>query len=461
MIFKFRSRLLLQKPGSKAIYSIPVVSASTHAELPFFVPTMDIEVLSQKWGTDFIAPVRFDDIVRLQVSVQFNDYEKVKWQDLFSGRILTPSVQFQNGKNTARFSCVGNSDETRTKLIENAYNLTTDATIENIFIVNMALNADRISYDPALDVENLLPQNLDITDYQIKAGQKYIKDFLQDLEKLTAYSWYFKERARYNADGTLIVPTVIDFLPLKGTPPLPSTGIAYKNQFGDTWNVTVSGGTVTSISVNGTSTGQTSGKFTLNNNDTITLAYSEDNAPYWDWIPVNCPTTYKIIEGTSRFLSADFQAIGDMVYTRAIETGAQITGGSTNYLGWSENITASGLYGKRVFSETNTGFTSNAMCARFAKGIVDMFRYPIPAGQVVLQLTPEAKIGDFVPVTIPSVDLNGSIVNNYFRVMKVQHDISATRATTTLDLGYVVSTPEDFLLRFAKQAQLAMKNFIS
>lgn len=64
-------------------------------------------------------------------------------------------------------------------------------------------------------------------------------------------------------------------------PTLPATTVAHTNVFGrDAW-VTVSGGTVTAIAIDGVSTGLTSGQFVVPNNRTITLTYS--SAPTWAW----------------------------------------------------------------------------------------------------------------------------------------------------------------------------------
>ena len=464
MIYKFKCRLLVQKNNATNIYSLPVVSATTSWEMSFSVPTMDVEVLSQDGATDYIAPIRFDDIVRLQVSVQFNDNEKVVWQDLFGGRVLTPEVTFEAGKNTAKFNCVGHSDESRTKLLETVnnqspYPYAAGKQITEIFTTILQVYGDRLCQDPSFQNDDPTPENLDTTDYEIKANQKYLKDFFQDLEKITGYTWFFRERPRYNKNGTLITPTIIDFLPIPGNPPLPDSGVYYENQFLSTWKVNVSGGTVSDIDINEVSTGETSGTFTLTAWDRITITYTGDIPPTWEWIPLN--NKYKIIEGTPRLLSADFSAKGDTVYTRALEAGTVSSSTSTQFYWPSENITASGKYGVRTFSETDTGFTSDIMCANFAAGIVEKFAYPINVGEVVLQGTPEASIGDYVPVIIPSVDLNGQSLNNYFSVVKVQHDISAGKFNTTLGLGYVIDSPEKYLLRFAKMAHMAMNNFIS
>lgn len=463
MNYKFSHRLLVQKPNSKAIYSIPAVSASVTYEWPFSVPQMDIEVLSQAGATDYIAPIRFDDIVRYQVAMRFNDYEKVVWQDLFSGRIQTPETQFQSGKNTAHLHCTGHSEAARTTLLEPIgvnppMSFATGAQIFQIFIGILDTYGHRICYDPGYDQENQLPQNTDTTDYQIKPYQKYLHDFFQDFEKVCAYQWYFKERPRYNSDGTLITPTIIDFLPVPGTPLPPVSGVTYTNQLQSTWNVNITGGIVTSIVINGSTQSDVNGTFTLASNDTIQINFT--NAPIWNWIPT--VNRYKVIEGTPRLLSANFQAKGDQVYTRAVELGSTYTGEDSltyQYMGSADNLDTQTLYGVRTYSETDTGFGSIPMCEAFAAGIVEKFCYPINAGQVVLQLTPEAHICDYIPVTIPSCDLNGSSIKNYFLVTKVQHDISPGSARTTIDVGYPLTTPESYIIQFAKMAHLSVKNF--
>jgi hypothetical protein len=66
------------------------------------------------------------------------------------------------------------------------------------------------------------------------------------------------------------------------TPAIPASGTAYANTFGVRVRVFVSGGTVTAIAINGTSTGLTSGSFELNPSETITLTYTA--APRWVWL---------------------------------------------------------------------------------------------------------------------------------------------------------------------------------
>ena len=64
-------------------------------------------------------------------------------------------------------------------------------------------------------------------------------------------------------------------------PAVPATTVAYTNAFGSDCFVTVTGGTVTEIAVDGVDTGEISGMFFVANGHTITLTYTA--APAWVW----------------------------------------------------------------------------------------------------------------------------------------------------------------------------------
>ncbi|QQE80940.1 hypothetical protein [Alicyclobacillus sp. SO9] len=66
-----------------------------------------------------------------------------------------------------------------------------------------------------------------------------------------------------------------------GAPGIPSSGTQFTNPFSVPAFVFVTGGTVSSIVINGATTGLTGGSFMLNPEDTITLNYS--GAPSWAW----------------------------------------------------------------------------------------------------------------------------------------------------------------------------------
>ena len=74
------------------------------------------------------------------------------------------------------------------------------------------------------------------------------------------------------------VPAYSQALP---APAVPASGTAHTNTFASAATVYVTGGTVSSIAVGGTSTGQTAGAFYVQPSQSITLTYTA--APTWTW----------------------------------------------------------------------------------------------------------------------------------------------------------------------------------
>ncbi|MDD4521709.1 MAG: right-handed parallel beta-helix repeat-containing protein [Methanosarcina sp.] len=73
----------------------------------------------------------------------------------------------------------------------------------------------------------------------------------------------------YNPTGPLTAPT------------LPASGTVYTNIFGYPCAVSISGGTITEIAINGVAIGQIAGEFIIPNNTTIKLTYT--GTPSWKW----------------------------------------------------------------------------------------------------------------------------------------------------------------------------------
>ncbi|MBA8925913.1 hypothetical protein BC739_003112 [Kutzneria viridogrisea] len=81
--------------------------------------------------------------------------------------------------------------------------------------------------------------------------------------------YYVRWNSNYNPRGIVTPPSV------------PASGVATSNTFGADATVFVTGGAVTSIAVNSTATGLTSGAIPLGPNASITITYS--SAPSWQW----------------------------------------------------------------------------------------------------------------------------------------------------------------------------------
>jgi hypothetical protein len=65
-------------------------------------------------------------------------------------------------------------------------------------------------------------------------------------------------------------------------PSVPATTVALRNPFWRHAAVTIAGGTVSAVAVDGTATGVTSGTVIVPSGHTITLTYS--SAPAWNWV---------------------------------------------------------------------------------------------------------------------------------------------------------------------------------
>jgi hypothetical protein len=408
LFFQFGCRLLVQKSLGKYVYSCQIVSATTNEESPFAVKTAQIELIATDGITDFVAPIRIDDIVQLQVWTRNNIYERIVWKNAFEGRILNIEASYGGNKNTITLSCVGHEYETATTLVEEAYIFNNndpdqaEVAIDPLFHWTVHDNCSRLYVED----EPLYGCNI-TTDFKVVPYQKYVKDLLLIFEKITAYTWYTRVVPTYNADHTLIQPILIEFVPVP---------------------------TVADIT----------------------------NKLYYP--------TYSIIQGTPRYLSGSFTAKGDSLYTYAIEVGGTAKATTTirgttytegtQYIGSAINNENLAIYGKRTFTETDTGIEGNDMCAKFAGGIVGFFNAPVMTAQVTLQGTPEAHANDLIPVIIKKIDVNGESINNYMHIKKVSHEISANKYNTIVDIGFPYSSPQDYLLEFASKSKLSMSNFV-
>lgn len=121
------------------------------------------------------------------------------------------------------------------------------------------------------------------------------------------------------ADTVVGWPTAAE---LVATPAVPASTVAQFNASGAPVVVTVTGGTVTVIAVNGTATGQTSGSVTVPAGGTITLTYSV--APTWTWAPYGALVqgfSMKFIRGTTIFADSAAGNTGPQLLYQAIGGG--------------------------------------------------------------------------------------------------------------------------------------------
>jgi len=388
MYYRFDSRLIIQKPNGNKYY-FHVVSATTDRIHPFSIPVASIEVIANSGNLNYLSTLRFDDIVRLKISVRYSPNEKVMWQDLFEGRVLTIRGQYGSG-TTATIVCSGHEAETAYTIISEAkiYATATEASTILHYLADQYLSRTHLSI-PSTTTGISVP-------YSTKTDQKYMKDVFSDFEKLSGYGWAFMARPVYSSNGTLSsVP--IEFKPFS---PVPTQ-------------------------------------------------------------------KFKVIQGTPRFLSANFTLDGQNVSTKIIEYGktadpiAPATVG-VQYKGTAIDSVTSALYGTRVLVETDTGFESNALCAAFAQFYLPKIKSPRVAGTVTLEGTPQACIGDLVTTEIPMINIGGETIHGNYPVLRVHHEVSFDSFETTLTLGETFNKGiEDYLVEFAKKNRLTLSNFIT
>ena len=182
----------------------------------------------------------------------------------------------------------------------------------------------------------------------------------------------------------------------------------------------------------------------------------------WKPIPTTPQDVFKIIEGTPRFLSADFTVTEEELRAYARVTGATPDGGTTPYHGEATSVESVAGFGKRAMIESYDWVNSDELCGKIAEGLVLRYMGYGVTGQVKMILTPEAKLCEMVNVTIPSIDLNGAPVEDWnFNMFKVNHHLSAGDCYTTVDLGSVKRSEYDYYNKINKKVATCKKNQVT
>ena len=123
MIRWVQTRLVIEKPTTHEKYYPSVLRASTQQSYPFSISYAEIEIASNIIGSTstYISQLRFDDIVRLQVSIKMNPNEKTIWQDIFQGRIMDLSCEYSDNNNNVTIYAQGHEAEAETAIITETY----------------------------------------------------------------------------------------------------------------------------------------------------------------------------------------------------------------------------------------------------------------------------------------------------------------------------------------------------
>lgn len=383
MIRIVNTRLVVEKQDTHAKYYPKVISASTQQSYPFSISSADITVVSNILAntSGYAAPINFDDIVRLQVSIKYHRNDRTVWQDIFHGRVENLSSSYGTS-NQLNLYCVGHEGSTRTSFINTdvTYSSPTDA---KVILAFLSTHFSRINYSSDNVDTGVIFPTFDATENQMT-----MQDFIGDMETNSGFDWSFK-----------VIPT-----------------------------------------------------YTSAKNYNVALT---------QWKPFTTAPTqaYRVIEGTQRLISADFDVTGEGVRTYRRIYGDTPEGG-TQYTGSAYHTDIINRYGIRSEVDTYPWIKSDALCTSVADGLLSDSELPVTSGQVILIGTPPAQIGDYVYCKIPSEEINGASIDDHFYVYRVQHQIDKGTFQTTLDLGKVKKVAEDYIAQVAATTKLCKKSLV-
>jgi hypothetical protein len=177
-------------------------------------------------------------------------------------------------------------------------------------------------------------------------------------------------------------------------------------------------------------------------------------------LPLTPTTKYAVIQGSPRLLSANFTVMGDGLCNRVIYFGATPEG-SSQVVAYKDDPASCAKYGIRNYVGTDTAFTTIGICQTYCNGLVPIKSVEAVTGTVQLMLTPEAKVGDLVPVIINDIDVKGASIKANLRAVRVSHNLSESDATTTIQFGKIQPEAEDYTAEFMRKNRLTLSNFIS
>lgn len=178
---------------------------------------------------------------------------------------------------------------------------------------------------------------------------------------------------------------------------------------------------------------------------------------YLSWNPLDTAVTdkYKVIEGTSRYISSIFASSIEDLLTRYTVIGST----TSSYKYTASNTAATSQYGKRSGTDTFSWLTSTGGCTTVATNLLADLDDPEIVGKATLIGTPSAHPGDLVYCKSPSQEVNGSTINTNMRVYRVAHNFGSA-FTTNFDLGRIKKDAYDYIGKFSKEIKCCKKNIV-
>ena len=178
----------------------------------------------------------------------------------------------------------------------------------------------------------------------------------------------------------------------------------------------------------------------------------------WQALTSVVSSNLKIIEGTPRFISADFSSSIASLVNDVTVYGAE---GTPQKEGAASDATSIAAYGKRSYVETDTTLATDVICGAIAEEIKERLKDPIVSGSATVMGEVHVEPGDLVYCKIPSLEINGASIDGNYRVRRVSHSINADGWTTSLDLGEIQLSASDIIASIRDRMRLNNSYFIS
>jgi len=196
------ARLLIEDSDGD-IYTTTVTSFQIdHSSL---VPTAIIDIeINVAGATDaYISPIRFDNIVRLQVDERINARESSVFVDKFEGRVTSIQSELSNSNRT-RLTCRGHEEELLWSPVTAAYSASSTTT-GSIMSSLCGSYLSRLTGNTLIDTSG----STTISSFNVKKDSKFMVDVVSDLLQLEGYAYRFRASTTYNSDGTLASVTPV------------------------------------------------------------------------------------------------------------------------------------------------------------------------------------------------------------------------------------------------------------
>ena len=186
-------RAIIQKSDGSASYYPIINDCITNAEYPFSCSVASVELATTSTvQREHLAPIRCDDIIRVQVSEKLTPEQDVTWFDIFEGRIMDITSNF----DSMRLDCRGHEEELVYRAVTSDYSSSSNTTGTIVdALVSTYLTRITDATTSLIDASN----SSTLTAYNVQQNTKYVTDAIKELEELEGYSYRFSVVPHYTS----------------------------------------------------------------------------------------------------------------------------------------------------------------------------------------------------------------------------------------------------------------------